>query len=85
MKRIIAILVAVLLLPLFALAQDSKFDALRGKNDKKFKQQTERVEKTFRAQREAVNKRFEEAMRLPWEKKSVKKATPAPKNKDKNI
>lgn len=85
MKRIIAILVAVLLLPLFAIAQDSKFDALRSKNDKKFKQQTERVEKTFRAQREAVNKRFEEAMRLPWEKKSVKKATPVPKNKDKNI
>lgn len=85
MKRIIAILVAVLLLPLFAIAQDSNFDALRSKNDKKFKQQTERVEKTFRAQREAVNKRFEEAMRLPWEKKSVKKATPVPKNKDKNI
>ena len=85
MKKIIAILAVALILPFAAQAQNANFDALRKKTDKKFQQHTEKVEKTFRARREAVNKQFEEELRKPWEKKSGKKAVPAPKNKDKDL
>lgn len=73
------------LLPLGAQAQNSKFDALKVKNEQRFQGHKEKVEKNFREHREAVNKQFEEAMRQPWEKKSGKKAVPTPKKKDKDI
>ena len=63
------------LLPLGAQAQNSKFDALKVKNEQRFQGHKEKVEKNFREHREAVNKQFEEAMRQPWEKKSGKKRT----------
>lgn len=84
-RRILIALLMALLLPLSAMAQTSRFDDLKKKNDRKFEDHKARVENTFRARREAMNKEFEQALRLPWEKKSAKKAVPTPKKKDKDL
>ena len=85
MKKLIAILVVALVLPLAAGAQTKGFEALKHKNDKKFEEHKAKVENTFRARREAMNKEFEQALRQPWERKSGKKAVPTPKKKDKDL
>lgn len=84
-RMIIVALMAALLIPFSAQAQNSNFDALKKKNDKKFEDHKQRIENTFRARREAMNKEFELALRQPWEKKAGKKAVPTPKKKDKDL
>lgn len=85
MRKLLAILAAALCLSLSARAQNSAFDALKNRNDKKFQDHIERTDKNFREHREATNAKFEDALRQPWEKKSAKKAKQKPRNKDNDI